>query len=127
MADLHRAVAGDGGDPGEAVQALRTSLDSLTRAIATHAFTSADLRAMLSGLAEDGVRNEYRDYAGAEQATMAMAGLLGYLGHRGELTDYRGANAALDRLYETVKDDENYRPERFRAAVEALAKRVDAK
>jgi hypothetical protein len=127
VADLHRAVAGDGGDPGEAAQALRSSLDALTHAIAAHAFTNADLKAMLAGLAEDGARGEYRDYAGAEQATMAMAGLLGYLGRRGELTDFRGANAALDRLYDAVKDDEDYRADRFRAAVEALARTVNTR
>src|SRR6185312_3998181 len=127
VADLHRAVAGDGGDPAEAARELSTSLESLTRAIAAHAFTDADLRAMLSGLAEDGARGEYRDYAGAEQATMAMAGLLGYLGRRGGLPSLRGANAALDRLYDAVKDDESYRPERFRAAVEDLAKTVNTR
>ena len=127
VADMHRAVAGDGGDPAEAAKELRASLEVLTRAIASHAFTDADLRGMLAGLAEDGARGEYRDYAGAEQATMAMAGLLGYLGRRGGLSSFRDANAALDRVYETVKDDENYRPERFRAAVEALARTVNAK
>ncbi|HEX4333050.1 MAG TPA: multiheme c-type cytochrome [Usitatibacter sp.] len=127
VSDLHRAVAGDGGDPAEAAQALRSSLEALTRAIAAHAFTDADLRAMLAGLAEDGARGEYRDYAGAEQATMAMAGLLGYLARRGELQNVRAANAALDRLYDAVKDDEAYRPERFGAAVEALAKTVNTR
>ena len=122
--ELHKAVAGDGGDAMESARALRASLDSLVKQLATRSFRSADLRAMLSGLVADGLDGQYRDYAGAEQATMAIAGLLNYLGRRGELGDARAANAALDKLYETVKDDERYRPERFRAALGDLGRTV---
>jgi hypothetical protein len=33
-------------------------------------------------------------------------------------------NAALDQVYDTVKDDETYKPERFQAALAALGARV---
>ena len=121
---LDRAIAGDGGDPAEAADQLRASLDGLTRAIVAHSFAPTDLRAILVGLADDGVHGEYRDYSGAEQATMAMSGLLAYLGKRGEVRDFRAANAALDRMYDAVKDGESYSPERFRAAVENLERTV---
>ena len=32
------------------------------------------------------------------------------------------ANAALDRVYETVRNDERYRPERFRDAMAGLSR-----
>ena len=82
---------------------------------------------MVSGLVADAAAGQYRDYAGAEQATMAIASLLNYLARRGELADVRGVNAALDKVYETVKDDETYRPERFQAAVAALGARTGAR
>jgi hypothetical protein len=127
VAELQRAVAGDGGDVVEASRALRTSIDALVASLAQRRFDSADLRAMVAGLVQDGVAGEYRDYAGAEQATMAVASLLNYLARRGELADVRGVNAALDQVYETVKDDETYRPARYQAALAALGARVGAK
>jgi len=120
--ELHKAVAGDGGDPHEAARAMKSAIDEAVARLAAHSFRSEDLRAMLRGLVEDGVAGQYRDYAGAEQATMAIGSLLAFLGRRGELKDARAANAALDRLHETVKDDEKYRPERFQAALSGLGK-----
>jgi hypothetical protein len=124
VAQLHRAVAGDGGDAIEAAKALRETLDGVARQLASRYFGPADLRAMVAGLVEDGLNGQYRDYSGAEQATMAVGSLLNYLGKRGELRDLRAVNAALDRLHESVKDDEKYRPERFRAALADLGKLV---
>jgi Cytochrome c554 and c-prime len=125
VTDLNRAVAGDGGDPMEAVQQMRSTIDAMTPAIAAHAFSGNDLRTMLAGLADDGAKGEYHDYSAAEQATMAIGGLLGFMGRKGEIKDYRAANAALDKLYDTVKDDEKFRPERFRAALEDLRATVN--
>jgi hypothetical protein len=123
--ELHRAVAGDGGDPFESARAMRTTLDAVAARLATTTFRPEDLRAMVAGLVEDGVAGEYRDYAGAEQATMAIGSLLAFLGRRGALKDVRRANAALDRLHETVKDDEKFRPERFRLALGEVGKSIE--
>jgi len=122
--ELHRAVAGDGGEPLEAARALRGVVESLAARLAQRRFDPSDLRAMLAGLVEDGLADQYRDYAGAEQATMAIGSLLAFLVRRGELGDAGAANAALDRLHAAVRDDEKYRPERFREALGALANTV---
>jgi len=114
---LHRAVAGEGGDAIEEARALRAALEALTPRIAARAFEAGDLRAILAGLVDDGINGQYRDYAGAEQATMAISSVLDFLARRGELADVRAANAALDRLHREVRDDEKYRPAQF---VEAL-------
>jgi hypothetical protein len=118
--ELHKAVAGDGGDALDAAKAMRATLDGLVKQLAARTFRPDDLRAMLAGLVDDGVNGQYRDYAGAEQATMAIGSLLNFLARRGELKDPRAANAALDRLHETVKDDEKFRPQRFQAALAAM-------
>ena len=117
---LHRAVAGEAGDAIEEARSLRAALDPLAKRIAARRFEPADLRAMLSGLVEDGLAGDYRDYAGAEQATMAIGSLLNFLAKRSELRDVRGANAALDRLHRVVRDDEKYRPAEFHAALTGL-------
>lgn len=125
VALLHRAVAGDGGDPQEAARAMRLTLDELVRTLARHRFANADLQAMLTGLVEDGLEGRYRDYAGAEQATMAIGSLLAYLARRGGIRDVRAANAALDRLHEAVRDDERYRAAAFAAALRELRRALE--
>ena len=92
--------------------------------LADKSFDGKDLRGILSGLVGDGLAGEYSDYAGAEQATMAIGSVLNFLARRGELKQVRSANAALDRLHAEVKDDETFRPEKFRAALEGLGKTV---
>jgi len=119
VTDLHKAVAGDGGDPLEAARAMRATLDGLVGRIAARAFARDDLQAMLMGLVDDGLAGQYRDYAGAEQATMAIGSLLSFLARSGA-ANARAANAAMDRLHETVKNDEKYRPDAFRAALADL-------
>jgi hypothetical protein len=123
--ELHRAVAGDGGDPLEAARAMRSTLGAVVKSLAGRSFRGEDLRAMVQGLVADGLDGQYRDYAGAEQATMAVGSLLAYLDKRGELRDRRAANAALDRLHEAVKDDEKYRPARFQSALAELGRIVE--
>jgi hypothetical protein len=122
--DLHKAVAGDGGDPLEAARELRARIDAVTRILASRAFGTEDVRALVAGLVDDGRSERYRDYSGAEQATMAIGSLVGFLSRRGELKDSRAAREALDRLYDTVKDDEKFRPERFQAALDAVGRAI---
>ncbi|MBL0140831.1 MAG: hypothetical protein IPP91_01900 [Betaproteobacteria bacterium] len=121
---LHRAVAGEGGDAIEAARLLRAGLDTVVAKLRVHDFDDRDLHAILAGLLEDGMAGQFADYAGAEQASMAVASVLNFLAKRGAIADVRGANAALDRLFETVKDDEKFRPERFRSALGGLKNTV---
>jgi len=121
VTELHKAVAGDGGDAIEAARALRATLDAVAAQLARREFAADDLRAMAMGLVDDGAAGQYRDYAGAEQATMAVGSLLNFLAKRGQV-DARGANAAMDRLLDTVKNDEKYRPERFQSALEEVGR-----
>lgn len=117
---LHRGVAGEGGDALEAARRLRQGLDGVVAKLRGREFGDRDLKAIVAGLVDDGMAGHYGDYAGAEQAAMAVASVMNFLARRGALGDVRAANAALDRLFETVKDDEKYRAERFRAALAGL-------
>ncbi|MDH5265498.1 MAG: hypothetical protein OEX21_12190, partial [Betaproteobacteria bacterium] len=117
---LHRAVAGEGGEAMEAARRLRKGLEAVVAKLRVREFDDGDLRAILAGLVDDGLAGQYGDYAGAEQASMAIASVLNYLAGRGALADVRAANAALDRVFESVKDDEKFRLERFQSALGAL-------
>ena len=118
--ELHKAVAGDGGDPLEAARALRASMDVIVTRLSHRSFTVEDLRAMAMGLVDDGRAGQYRDYAGAEQATMAIGSLLNFLAKR-DAMDARAANGAMDALLDAVKNDERYREDRFRDALDKVA------
>ena len=72
------------------------------------------------GLVDDGRAGQYRDYAGAEQATMAIGSVLNFLAKRGAV-DARAANGAMDALLATVKNDERYKDPAFRDALEQVA------
>ncbi len=122
---LRRAAAGDGGDALAAARGMRAFLDGVVARLKTCTFRDEDLRAMLAGTIRSGLDGGYQDYADAEQAAMAVSGLLDFLGRRGALADYRGANAALDRVYAAVRHDERYDPARMRAALEALRAAVE--
>lgn len=117
---LHKAVAGEGGDAHEAARRLHKGLDGVVAKLRGREFDDADLRAILVGLVDDGLAGQYGDYAGAEQASMAIASVLNFLARRGAVRDVRAANAALDRVFDAVKDDEKYRLERFQAALGGL-------
>ena len=121
---LYKAVAGEGGDTVETARKLRAGLDRLVARLAVRDFDGADLRAILAGLIDNGLAGNYTDYAGAEQATMAIGSVLNFLAKRGELAKIRNANAALDRLHAEVRNDECFRPEGFRAALAELGKTV---
>jgi hypothetical protein len=66
-----------------------------------------------------GVEGEFHDYIGAEQAVMAIDGLLIDLGvssaHR----------SRLDGLYKLVRNDEAYTPESFVTAMRELQSALD--
>ena len=80
---LHRAVAGEGGDALEAARRLRQGLDAVVAKLRVRDFDDRDLRAILAGLVDDGLAGQYGDYAGAEQASMAIASVLNFLARRG--------------------------------------------
>jgi hypothetical protein len=121
---LYKSVAGEGGDTVESARKLRAGLERLVARLAEKSFDGKDLRGILSGLIGDGLAGQYSDYAGAEQATMAIGSVLNFLAKRGELKSVREANAALGRLHAEVRNDETFRPEKYRAALAELGRTV---
>jgi hypothetical protein len=119
-AELHRSVAGTGGDTASAIETMRQLMGELLARIERHPFTAADLRRLLQGLIEDGRAGQYRDYAAAEQATLAIGSLANFMFRRGLVPSAVPANRALARLQATVADDEAYRPEVFAKALEEV-------
>jgi len=123
MARLQQAVSGGGDAIGEA-RALQADMATLIARLEAQSFGPGELKGVLAALIDEGLTGQFRDYAGAEQATMAIGSVLNFLAKRGELIRVRDANAALDRLHAEVRNDETFRPERFRAALAELGRTV---
>ncbi|HEX5756261.1 MAG TPA: multiheme c-type cytochrome [Arenimonas sp.] len=119
IAQLQLAVAGQ----GEVMLSARR-LNALALRVADrieqHRFDDADLRGIGLGLIDAGLRGRYRDYAGAEQAAMAIGSVLEGLRRRGALSDAAAANAALQALNAALADDERYRPDIFAQRLRVL-------
>jgi hypothetical protein len=75
------------------------------------------MRAVLVGLIDDGLDGQYYDYAGAEQATMAIGSVANFMYQRGALKSAGGINSGLAGLQAAVGDDERYRPAQFQSAL----------
>ena len=91
-------------------------VERLLPAIVARRFTVEDIRSMMATLLNDGLSGHYTDYAGAEQATMALQSLTNGLRQRG-FPPQGAAQAALKRLLATVSEDESFRAEAFQVAL----------
>ncbi|MCZ8115038.1 multiheme c-type cytochrome [Silanimonas sp.] len=123
---VHAAVSAGQGDPQAALRRLVARLDALVPVLRAQAFDAAQMRAVLQRLIAIGRSGEYSDYAGAEQAYMAIAPLLEQLAADGQLADAAALRPLLARARETLAGEDTYRAERFRAALDALAGAVRA-
>ena len=65
------------------------------------------------GLIDDGLNGYYRDYAGAEQASMAIGSVVNFMNKRGMIKSTKSVNVSLSRLYGSLSNDEKYRPSEF--------------
>ncbi len=109
---LHRAVAGQGDAMAEAAAMKRLSLEVATR-VENYSFSEAALRGIAIGLIDDGLNGYYRDYAGAEQASMAIGSVVNFMNKRGMIKSAKPVNAGLQKLYASLSNDEKYRPAEF--------------
>ena len=110
---LQRAAAGQGDSNREARALKRIALEVADR-VEGHAFSESALRAIALALVDDGLAGNYSDYAGAEQAAMAIGSVVNFMHKRGLLPAAQPVNAGLARLNASLADDENYRPAEFR-------------
>ena len=112
---LNRSVTGGRDALTTAAVALGDSVDVLEGMI-DRGVDAGARRTILDGLLARAVRGDYRDYIAAEQAAMAMDLLLI------SLDSWDANKPRIDAIFDTVEDDEAYRPGRFVAAADALRK-----
>jgi len=116
MVKLQNAVV-HGGDVAADARAVSGEMDALIAQIEKRDFTPADLRAVLAGLIEEGLNGQFRDYAGAEQATMAISSVANFMYQKGLIKSAATVNSGIAQLQAAVADDEHYHSGNFEAAL----------
>ncbi|MDQ8038671.1 MAG: hypothetical protein REI12_14715, partial [Pedobacter sp.] len=114
---VHRAIAGESvDDPLAEARKLSKLVDRQISFFAKRRFSTDDIRALLRNLIDEGVSDGYTDYAGAEQAYMAISSVGSYLQKSGGLSveSSRQLNLRLTAMQKILGNDENYVPATFR-------------
>ena len=114
VARLHRAAAGQGDALAEAAALKRLSYEVAER-IEKFTFSERALRGIALSLIDEGLAGNYNDYAGAEQAAMAIGSVVDFMHKRGLVGSVPAVNASLNRLRATLANDEQYKPAEFQA------------
>ena len=101
---------------------MKLVTDKLVDKFAKHKFAKADMTALLAGVIDLGLGGEYRDYPGAEQATMAMSAIINAMLNVGAIDkkQFEPLNAALEKCYAAVEKDEEYSQQAFVTALKAF-------
>ena len=124
VAQLNQAMAGNG-DLVERAQAVKALAEEASRKIAVAGLGNEQLRAMALALVDDGLAGAYGDYAGAEQAAMALGSVVNTLHKLGQLKSVAALNQGLAALRGVLTQDEAYKPTEFQARLRAFRPLVD--
>lgn len=109
---LNQAMAGQG-DLRQQALAVKALADQAAQAIASRGVTRDNLRAMALALVDDGLAGAYADYAGAEQAAMALGSVVNTLHKLGQLKSAAELNKGLAQVRAGLVQDEAYKPADF--------------
>ena len=116
---LHRAIAGDG-DLRQAVTQLQAVTAQVRQRLEATEVTPKLLTEVALALVDDGINGAHRDYAAAEQAAMAISTIGHLLAKHGGLHSASEFRANWTKLNETLRYDEQFKPQDFVARLRAL-------
>lgn len=114
VVELNEAVAGKG-DMRQRGQALKAVSDEAAQAISARGLNREQLRGMALALVDDGLAGAYPDYAGAEQAVMALGSVVNTLHKLGDLKSAAQLNKGLASIRDVLRHDEAYKEAQFQA------------
>lgn len=117
--ELNQAVAGHG-DMGARALAVRRLAEEAAARIAGSGVSNDNLRAMALALVDDGLAGAYPDYAGAEQAAMALGSVVNTLHKLGQFKSAAALNKGLANVRAGLVQDEAYRQVDFQARLRSF-------
>jgi hypothetical protein len=115
-----------GGRTEDLARAIAQSLDRLVVTLEKTNFDHATQRRMLMSLIEESRAVDYSDYAGAEQAYMALLSLANGLARDGNLRVSEAMRASFQRMKELLSNEDRYQHSRFLTELASLRQAVSA-
>jgi len=110
---LHMAVSDGKGDAMMEARKLLEDVRRYNKQFENRSFTNTDLQGVIKALITEAGSGVFSDYAGAEQAYMAISSIANGLSKRGALANAKEVNVKLAALRKTLANDEKYRPAEF--------------
>jgi hypothetical protein len=110
---LQLAVSNGQGDAMVEAQKLLDQVRRYNDNFEKRNFSNTDLQGVMRSLITEAGSGLYSDYAGAEQAYMAISSIASGLSKRGALANAKEVNSKLAALRKTLANDEKYRPADF--------------
>jgi hypothetical protein len=100
-----------------AANALKGTADSLVGKFSKHSFGKADIAALMNGVLAEAAAAEFSDYAGAEQATMALSAISSAARTAGMKDLAKTIDAALDKAFKALEKYDGWDYAGFTAAI----------
>ncbi|MEY3200507.1 MAG: hypothetical protein RIR70_57 [Pseudomonadota bacterium] len=109
---VHQAISGKGDDPLVEAKKLSAMISETVPRLEAMDFNQSHLQGVIRALIDEAQNGHYTDYAGAEQAYMAISSMASSLVKRG-LAKPAPINKALADLRRTLANEENFSPRLF--------------
>ncbi|MEP6882550.1 MAG: multiheme c-type cytochrome [Dokdonella sp.] len=119
---LHQATTQSREATFAAARNLHATIEGLLPTVAAFNYGPDSLNVILSSIEADADRGEYRDYAAAEQVAMAAQSVVVAFENDGKVDGEKATQlrSRLDALYATIKNEDSWSRDKFRAALAAL-------
>jgi hypothetical protein len=119
---LHKAIAGDKavGTMDSVANEMKTLSREVITQIKTTPMDAKLLNSVVLTLVDDGINGVYRDYAAAEQATLAISSIAQFMTRQGSLKSPAQFNAKWKLLNASLQHDEKFKPQEFVTKLQAL-------
>ncbi len=113
ISKLQVAVSGGQGDAMAEAKTLLGMVRAYNDQFEKRSFSNGDLQGVLKALINEASEGMYSDYAGAEQAYMAITSIATGMSKRGALNNSSEVNKRLAALRKLLANDEKYRASDF--------------
>ena len=117
---LHEASQVSMQDFHTAAKDLKNATKDMVKIFAAHKFGKADVTTLLKGLVQEAAAAEYSDYAGAEQAVMAISAVLDAAAKMGMKSESDAAQGQLDVAFKALQKYDDWDHEALKRAIVSL-------
>ncbi len=122
MLALHQSGAKGRGQVVAEAEKMKALAAKAAAELSPYTMTADDMGAILAALIESGASGRMIDFASAEQTTLVIGATIDEMERSGQITPAQGEAlfAELNKAYDTIQNDDAFKPEAFAAAMRDL-------